>query len=568
MPESVMPSSAQPPAPPGSIADIGARLVLWGGREMPGMARVEYSSEFSRQQVMAHLRASLEPRGIPVQDIELRSNQSPHNAVAELIERLSRQSAGVVSITGFATAFSPQVPLEEALRLLNYHRDRYASFPLRQIWWMTPSFFQTAIHAMPDMNSWFSPQLALTEAVWSDSADAADEKDGATTAIPDARFQARQLVQQFWSARANGMSDLDLLKTYLLPALEVLASADAQKDLRHLTTQFEGLLGQLRHADSLDLASSLDRLATIYQKQGRYAEAEPLFRRVLQLREQHLGPAHPEVATALNNLALLYQAEGRYYEAEPLFQRALAIDEQVYDPRHLEVATDLHNLAGLYQDQGRYDEAEALYLRSLAIDERFYGVEHPDVATDLHNLAELYQDQGRYDEAEALYLRSLRIRQRPGINPLELARSLNNLATLYRVQGRYDEAEALYRRSIDIRQQQLGADHPDVATSLNNLALLYKVQGRYDEAEPLYRRSIDIRQQQLGDDHPKVAFSLRNLANLHEEQGQTKHAESLYRRSLEILERRLGKAHPETLAVQRSLDALHPSLKSPPHHSS
>lgn len=541
----------------GSIADISARLVLWGGREMPGMARVEYSSEFSRQEVMNRVRAALEPRGIPVYDLELRPNQSPAIAVADLLDRLSQLPPGVVSITGFARAFSPQVPLEEALRLLNYHRDRYASLPLRQIWWMTPSFFQTAIHAMPDMNSWFSPRLALTEVVWSDSADVADEEDGATTPIQDARFQALQLVQQFRSARADGMSDLELLKTYLLPALEVLASADAQKDLRHLTTEFEGLLGQLRQADSLDLASSLDRLATIYQKQGRYTEAEPLFRRSLQLREQHLGPTHPEVSTALNNLALLYQAEGRYCEAEPLFQRALALDEQVYGPRHLEVATDLHNLAGLYQDQGRYDEAEALYLRSLAIDERFYGVEHPDVATDLHSLAGLYQDQGRYDEAEMLYLRSLKLRQRPGIDPLELARSLNNLATLYRVQGRYEEAADLYRRSLEIRRQQLGDDHPDVATSLNNLALLYKVQGRYDEAEKLYRRSLEIRMQQLGDDHPKVASSLYNLANLYQDQEQTEQAEALYRRSLEILEQRLGKTHPETATVQRSLASLH-----------
>ena len=40
------------------------------------------------------------------------------------------------------------------------------------------------------------------------------------------------------------------------------------------------------------------------------------------------GPAHPNVATSLNNLALLYQAQGRYAEAEPLYRRALAIYEE------------------------------------------------------------------------------------------------------------------------------------------------------------------------------------------------------------------------------------------------
>ena len=53
---------------------------------------------------------------------------------------------------------------------------------------------------------------------------------------------------------------------------------------------------------------------------GRYAQAEPLLKRSLQIRETKLGPDHPDVATTLNNLALLYKKTGRYAEAEPLYQ--------------------------------------------------------------------------------------------------------------------------------------------------------------------------------------------------------------------------------------------------------
>jgi tetratricopeptide (TPR) repeat protein len=41
-----------------------------------------------------------------------------------------------------------------------------------------------------------------------------------------------------------------------------------------------------------------------------------------------LGPDHSNVGTALNNLAGLYQAQGRYAEAEPLYRRSLAIREK------------------------------------------------------------------------------------------------------------------------------------------------------------------------------------------------------------------------------------------------
>ena len=61
---------------------------------------------------------------------------------------------------------------------------------------------------------------------------------------------------------------------------------------------------------------------------GRYAEAEPLFRRSLAIREKQLGADHPHVATSLNNLADLYQAMGRYAEAEPLYRRSLEIREK------------------------------------------------------------------------------------------------------------------------------------------------------------------------------------------------------------------------------------------------
>jgi hypothetical protein len=47
------------------------------------------------------------------------------------------------------------------------------------------------------------------------------------------------------------------------------------------------------------------------QDQGYYAEAEPLYKRVLRSAEKVFGPTHPLVATSLNNLADLYRIQGR-----------------------------------------------------------------------------------------------------------------------------------------------------------------------------------------------------------------------------------------------------------------
>ncbi len=161
------------------------------------------------------------------------------------------------------------------------------------------------------------------------------------------------------------------------------------------------LVAALEEAEGLGpqdprLATTLNYLGLVYDAQGKYAEAEPLYKRSLAILENALGPEHPDVAKSLNNLAELYRAQGHYAEAEPLYQRSLAIWEKALGPKHPDVAKSLNNLALLYEALGRYTEAEPLYQRSLAITEKALGPEHPDVATSLNNLAELYRAQGHY----------------------------------------------------------------------------------------------------------------------------------------------------------------------------
>ena len=101
-------------------------------------------------------------------------------------------------------------------------------------------------------------------------------------------------------------------------------------------------------------------------RRGNYVEAEKQLVTALTIAEG-IGTENPEVATSLSNLALLYDAQGRYDEAEPLYRRALAIQEKTLDPNDPFVAISLTNLGHLYRIQGRYSEAEPLYKRSLAI---------------------------------------------------------------------------------------------------------------------------------------------------------------------------------------------------------
>ena len=87
--------------------------------------------------------------------------------------------------------------------------------------------------------------------------------------------------------------------------------------------------------------------------------------------------------------------QGKYDDAEPMYKESLAIRKKVLGEEHPSVATGLNNLAELLKDQGKDDEATPLYKESLAIRKKVFGDEHPKVATALNNLASLLQDQVR-----------------------------------------------------------------------------------------------------------------------------------------------------------------------------
>jgi tetratricopeptide (TPR) repeat protein len=66
----------------------------------------------------------------------------------------------------------------------------------------------------------------------------------------------------------------------------------------------------------------------LYYKTGQYSKAEVLYTQSLAIREQQLGGEHLQIATSLNNLAFVYQSMQRYGEAEQLYTRSLTIRAQ------------------------------------------------------------------------------------------------------------------------------------------------------------------------------------------------------------------------------------------------
>ena len=52
--------------------------------------------------------------------------------------------------------------------------------------------------------------------------------------------------------------------------------------------------------------ASMGNLASVYQEQGRWKEAEELWVQVLEIKKRTIGEEHPSILRSMANLALIY----------------------------------------------------------------------------------------------------------------------------------------------------------------------------------------------------------------------------------------------------------------------
>jgi hypothetical protein len=83
-----------------------------------------------------------------------------------------------------------------------------------------------------------------------------------------------------------------------------------------------------------------------------YPAAERLLREAATIQEATLGPLHPDLASTLNNLAFVCERNNNITEAERGYRRAHAIAVASLGPRHPFVATSIKNLVGFCATHG------------------------------------------------------------------------------------------------------------------------------------------------------------------------------------------------------------------------
>jgi tetratricopeptide (TPR) repeat protein len=355
--------------------------------------------------------------------------------------------------------------------------------------------------------------------------------------------------------RALGVDDRETLSSVDMLAQVLQYQGKYEEAEKLYRRKLEGYK-KLREEPSNRL-TTMSKLARVLGSQGKFEEAETLNRRALEGLQEMLGGCHRGTLSCMGNLALVLRAQGKYVEAEKLSQRALEGREKELGIQHPHTLTGVSNLASVLRQQGKYDKAEKLSRQALEGREKELGIQHPDTLTSVSNLASVLQHQGKYNEAEKLSRRALEgDKKELGMQHPYMLASASHLASVLQHQGKYNEAEKLSRQALEGMEKELGIQHPRTLTSVSNLASVLRHQGKYDEAETLKRRALEGMEKELGIQHPHTLISVSNLASVLRHQGKYDEAEKLSRRALEGIEKELGIQHPHTLTIATNLASV------------
>ncbi len=269
---------------------------------------------------------------------------------------------------------------------------------------------------------------------------------------------------------------------------------------------------------------------TAYLKTNQPREAEPEFRRVIEL--------DPENAQAYNLLGLVYDQLGDHEKADASFQEAI---------RLAPAFTGSYNNLGIsYLRQNRTAEAQGAFLKVLELD--------PRDATAHYNLGLLYMKEGDFQKS---------------VDHLEQARSLKpgdpailfNLAKGHFQMGSYSNALAILQ---DLDRLPASSRLPEVQ---NLLGTVLTRSGQLDPAIVHLQKAADL-DPAGSDPHYKLALAWQKKGNLDEALEEIRKAISLQAPAIAEQYLALGMIHRQRGENEEAIRALRKTFALAPEAES
>ncbi len=369
--------------------------------------------------------------------------------------------------------------------------------------------------------------------------------DPVTARPPTAGYLFRRLVRRHRRAVAAGalVFGVFFAAAVVSTALAVRATR-AERRMERIMQVFKRMLDGMGQTAALGPDSSL----AFGSREWRQILDETAQKATKDLHDQ------PEVAAELEHLfGKIYLASADYRHAEMALRASWALRQEHLGPDHPDTIQTLYDLGITLGISGRHEEGDQLMGAALAARSRTLGRDHAETVRTLETLAYSTWSRGDFVRAEPMFREALESRRRTGrLEDLDNAHMSprQGLTMCLLSAGRFREGEALARENLATVTSKLGPQHRMV--SLANLLVAWSLDGqhRYADAQPFCRTAVTIDRATLEPDHRALSDSLYELATCLDYLGNPADApevERLYRESLAIWRARQASANPNNM---------------------
>ncbi len=325
-------------------------------------------------------------------------------------------------------------------------------------------------------------------------------------------------------------------------------------------------------------AEILETIGETYLGLGEFPRAIKFAQASTKLREEELGPMHPQTLARFVDVIIFNVSAGQHGQGLKvlfeLFARFEELLKRPYSPDSGEVDLVAEALTAILERLEYRVDPRRVTLPSIKLgvgQTALLGVQIgllvPRVQK-VHKLClERYGDRskntllthtligfakhtiGQTQAACDIYEKVLDVGQtalRPG-HPLTLGLK-EILATTYSELGiKFDESQKITKELYETWTQQLGPEHPRTIASALKVAHDYIENHRLHEALPLLEKTYNICKDKLGPDHPQTLDTMNNLGAAYLKIGRYQEAASLLEEALAFCKSKHGNDHQVTI---------------------
>ena len=212
----------------------------------------------------------------------------------------------------------------------------------------------------------------------------------------------------------------------------------------------------------------------------KYAEAQPLAERLVELTEAQYGSEELPLTNPLTNLATIHYKLGHYAAAIENYQRTLRILQAKSTIADKQQIRPLHGLGVSFMGANDPESAVVALKRAADLSRNTDGLFNINQIEFIDALIDAYEASGRYPDAEKEALYAMRVEEAAyGRSSIKLLNRLDRLARWYESARRYTSERNVYERALGILAKSTPENDLRRVPPLRGIARSFRLESFY-----------------------------------------------------------------------------------------